>query len=137
MNIKSKAKYLLASVAVVVAGVASMSLPASAATVYCPNGEASSTSDLSGCPDYEGTSADDVNLMKTLNTIINVALGVIGFLAVVMIIVGGVMYTTSAGDAAKVTKAKNTIMYGIVGLVIALLAYAIVNFVLANIFNGD
>ena len=87
----------------------------------------------------EGTNGVDngqgLNLMEVLNLIINVALGVIGFIAVVMIIVGGVQYTTSAGDAAKVTKAKNTIMYGVVGLVIALLAFAIVNFVLNNIFN--
>ncbi len=75
------------------------------------------------------------DVMSTLNVIINVALGVIGFVAVVMIIFGGIQYTTSAGDAAKVTKAKNTILYGIVGLVIALLAFAIVNFVLVNIFN--
>ncbi len=75
------------------------------------------------------------SLMSTLSVIINVALGVIGFVAVVMIIFGGVQYTTSSGDAAKVTKAKNTILYGIVGLVIALLAFAIVNFILSNIFK--
>lgn len=75
------------------------------------------------------------DLMTVLTTIINVALGVIGFVAVVMIIMGGVQYTTSSGDAAKVTKAKNTILYGIVGLVVALLAFAIVNFVLGNIFK--
>lgn len=139
MKISSKVKYLLASMAVMVAGVASLAMPAKvlAATVYCPDGSKSSTSDLSGCGDEYDDNAKDVNLMGTLNTVINVALGVIGFLAVVMIIVGGVQYTTSAGDAAKVTKAKNTIMYGIIGLVIALLAYAIVNFVLANIFKAD
>ncbi len=75
-------------------------------------------------------------LMPVLHTALNVVLGVIGFIAVVMIIVGGVQYTTSAGDAAKVTKAKNTILYGVVGLVIALLAFAIVNFILSNIFNA-
>ena len=75
------------------------------------------------------------DLMSVLTTIINVALGVIGFVAVVMIIMGGVQYTTSSGDAAKVTKAKNTILYGIVGLVVALLAFAIVNFVLGNVFK--
>lgn len=75
------------------------------------------------------------DLMRTLNIVINVALGIIGFVAVVMIIFGGIQYTTSAGDATKVTKAKNTILYGIVGLVIALLAFAIVNFVLVNIFK--
>ncbi|MBQ6127287.1 hypothetical protein IJI69_01175 [Candidatus Saccharibacteria bacterium] len=77
------------------------------------------------------------DLMKVLQTIINVALGVIGFVAVVMIIMGGIQYTTSSGDAAKVTKAKNTILYGIVGLVIALLAFAIVNFVLTQVFNAS
>ena len=75
------------------------------------------------------------DLMSVLTTIINVALGVIGFVAVVMIIMGGVQYTTSSGDTAKVTKAKNTILYGIIGLVVALLAFAIVNFVLANVFK--
>ena len=80
-------------------------------------------------------SGQDTDLMKTLQTIINVALGIIGFIAVAMIIVGGVQYTTSAGDAARVTKAKNTILYGVVGLVIALLAFAIVNFVLTNVFK--
>ena len=50
-----------------------------------------------------------------------------------MVIIGGIQYTTSGGDSAAVTKAKNTILYGIVGLVIALLAYAIVNFVITRI----
>ena len=81
----------------------------------------------------DGNSTGD--LMTTVNTIINVALGVIGLVAVVMIIVGGLNYTTSAGDAAKVKKAKDTIMYGVIGLVVALLAFAIVNFVLTNIFQ--
>lgn len=79
---------------------------------------------------------DETNhdLMSTLKNIINVIIGVVGFLAVVMIILGGISYTTSAGDASKVKKAKDTIMYGIIGLVIALLAFAIVNFVLNNLF---
>ena len=77
------------------------------------------------------------DLMTILNIIINVALGIIGFVAVAMIILGGVQYATSAGDAAKVTKAKNTILYGVVGLIIALLAFAIVNFILSNIFGNQ
>ena len=62
-------------------------------------------------------------------------IGVIGFIAVIVIILGGVQYTTSAGDSGKVKKAKDTIMYGIIGLVIALLAYSIVNFVLTSLFK--
>lgn len=87
--------------------------------------------------DEAGTgSGQTTSLMDTLQTIINVALGLIGFVAVVMIIFGGFQYITSSGDAAKVTKAKNTIMYGVIGLVIALLAFAIVNFVLGNVFGN-
>ena len=73
--------------------------------------------------------------MKTLNIIIDVVLGVLGLLAVAIIIYGGFMYTTSAGDANKIKKAKDTIMYGVIGLVIALLAFAIVNFVVSSIFK--
>ena len=75
------------------------------------------------------------DLMTTLQIIINVALGVIVFVDVVMIIMGDVQYTTSSGETAKVTKAKNTILYGVIGLVIALLAFAIVNFILSNVFG--
>ena len=65
-----------------------------------------------------------------LNSIINIFLYMIGTLAVVMIIVGGIQYALSAGDTGKMTKAKNTIAWSVVGLVIAVLAYAIINFVL-------
>lgn len=75
------------------------------------------------------------NVMFYLNRVINVILGLIGFIAIVMIIIGGISYTTSQGDAAKTAKAKNTILFSIVGLVVALLAFAIVNFVLNNVFK--
>ena len=68
-----------------------------------------------------------------MKNIINGVLYVVGILAVVMVIIGGVKYTTSGGDSAAVTSAKNTILYGIIGLVIAILAYAIVNFVIGKL----
>lgn len=64
---------------------------------------------------------------------INTALFVIGALAVIMLIYGGIRYTISAGDSKQVEAAKNTILYAIIGIVIALLAGAIVNFVLTNL----
>jgi len=63
-------------------------------------------------------------------TVVNVLLFVIGAISVIMLIVGGIRYTVSAGDSGSVTAAKNTIMYAIIGLVIAFLAFAIVNWVL-------
>lgn len=83
---------------------------------------------------YSGGS--DNSLLATIGTIINVILGLVGLVAVAVMILGGFQYITSAGDTAKVTKAKNTILYGVVGLVIAVLAYAIVNFVLSTFLGA-
>lgn len=100
---------------------------------FCPNGN-TWTSSYTECKDEQGIKGQNDDLMGVLNTVINVVLGVIGFVAVAMIIMGGISFTTSQGDAAKTTKARNTILYGVVGLVIALLAFAIVNFVLNSVF---
>lgn len=66
------------------------------------------------------------------STITNVLLFIIGAISVIMLIIGGIRYTVSGGDASAVTAAKNTILYAIVGIIVALLAYAIVNFVVGS-----
>ena len=83
------------------------------------------------------TGNNTTNAMGTFQIIVNVIIGLVGLIAVVMIIIGGISFTTSQGDAGKVTKAKNTVLYGIIGLVVAILAFAIVNFVLTNVFSGN
>lgn len=65
--------------------------------------------------------------------IVNVALYIIGAVSVLMLIYGGIRYTMSGGESAAVTSAKNTILYAIIGIIVALLAFAIVNFVLENL----
>ncbi len=70
-------------------------------------------------------------------TVINVLLFLIGAISVIMIIYGGIRYVTSGGDQGAVTSAKNTILYAVVGLVVAILAYAIVNFVVGAFGVGD
>lgn len=67
------------------------------------------------------------------NRILETFTFVIGSLAVLMIIVGGVRYTVSGGDEKNVKAAKNTIIYAVVGLVVAILAYAIVHFVITQV----
>ena len=64
---------------------------------------------------------------------INIVLGVIGAVAVIVIIVGAVHYLTSQGDPNKIATGKKTIIGGVVGLVIVLLSFAIVNFVLNSL----
>ena len=69
------------------------------------------------------------NLGNVIQDVTNVLLFIIGAVAVIMIIIGGLKYVLSNGDSAQITSAKNTILYAVIGIVVALLAYAIVNFV--------
>ena len=77
------------------------------------------------------------NLEGNVISILNAVIGVLSFVCVVVIIIGGVNYMTSSGDAGKVKKAKDTILYGIIGLVVCVLAFAIVNFVISNILSNQ
>ncbi|MBP9985738.1 hypothetical protein KBE99_00075 [Candidatus Saccharibacteria bacterium] len=79
-----------------------------------------------------GTSTPtDANVV--IKNVTNIMFFIIGAVSVIMLIYGGIRYTTSGGNTNSVTAAKNTVIYSIVGLVISILAYAIVNFVVTNI----
>ena len=78
----------------------------------------------------------DNNLIDSVTGILNAIVAVLGIVAVIVIIIGGINYMTSSGDAGKVKKAKDTILYGVIGLIICALAFAIVNFVISNILAG-
>lgn len=69
-------------------------------------------------------------------TVTNVLLYLLGAISVIMIIIGGLRYVVSGGNSTNVTAAKNTILYAIVGIIIAILSYAIINFVLGT-FTGS
>lgn len=75
----------------------------------------------------------DVSLEVSVRNILSVVFTLVGVIAVVMIVVGGIYYIISQGNADKIQKAKGTILYGIVGLIVTLLAFAIVNFVLEGL----
>lgn len=74
---------------------------------------------------------EDVN--DAITNITNTMLFLLGAVAVISIIIGGFMYATAAGDAGKVKNAKNTILYSVIGLVVALLAWGIVSFTVTNV----
>ena len=73
---------------------------------------------------------------SVFTTIVNVLLFLIGAISVIMLIYGGIRYTISGGNSANVTAAKNTILYAIIGLIVAFLAFAIVNWVLGAVLNN-
>lgn len=85
----------------------------------------------------DGMPSDLVGVDGVFTQIVNIMLLIVGALSVIMLIWGGVRYIISGGDSKKVTDAKNTIMYAIIGLIIAILAYAIVKFVLSAIGTGE
>ena len=82
--------------------------------------------------DKAGGSGSTASIGDIIKTIVNVLLFILGAVAVIMIVIGGIRYTISQGDSSAITSAKNTILYAVIGLVVALLAYAIVNFVIAQ-----
>ena len=70
------------------------------------------------------------SLMSNGKMLINVFTSVMGFLAVAMIIYGGFMLLTAQGDPARIKRGKDVVLYSVIGLILVMLAYAIVNFVM-------
>ena len=113
---------------------ASLMKPVSAFT--CPEKtirENEPVSALSEC-NVEKTEGEK-SLMSNVNMLINVFTSVMGFLAVAMIIYGGFMLLTAQGDPARIKRGKDVVLYSVIGLILVMLAYAIVNFVMTNVTN--
>ena len=109
--------------------LASLVKPVSAFT--CPDKtvrEGESVSALSEC-NVEKTEGEK-SLMSNVSMLINVFASVMGFLAIGMIIYGGFMLLTAQGDPARIKRGKDVVLYSIIGLILVVLAYAIVNFVM-------
>lgn len=113
----------------IVLGVGAVLLPAVSVGAVNVDPLAASCKDN---PNSTVCKSSDDNVTDTITTVINVLLFIIGIISVIMIIVGGITYAVSAGDATAVGRAKNTILYAIVGLAVAFFAYAIVNWVVAR-----
>lgn len=114
--------------------LASLVKPVSAFT--CPDKtvrEGESVSALSEC-NVEKTEGEK-SLMSNVNMLINVFASVMGFLAVGMIIYGGFMLLTAQGDPARIKRGKDVVLYSVIGLILVMLAYAIINFVMNNVIN--
>jgi hypothetical protein len=69
----------------------------------------------------------------TVQTILNIVFVIVGAVAVMMVVIGGIKYASSQGDPQATAKAKGTIIYAIVGLVLAIFATAIVDFVFGRV----
>jgi cytochrome bd-type quinol oxidase subunit 2 len=123
----------LAALATLLAPGLAFTAPAFAVTDLQNNLCSGTNLDLTGTKTNCGTGAGATSSLNTLLTqIVNIFSAVVGVVAVVMIIVGGLRYITSGGDSGKVGTAKNTLIYAIIGLVVVALAQVIVHFVFAK-----
>ncbi len=134
-NIKKAVAGLLV-VPLAMLSVAAISVPASAApNSECPTNANDLTLDQ-GAKCAKGNS-QDASLTNVFQTVTNILLFLVGAVAVIMLVIGGLRYVTSNGDQNAVTGAKNTIMYAIIGIVVAFLAYAAVGFVTSQLTQNQ
>ena len=120
-----KWKQLVAAFAVII-GVGLVTVPASPVSAINVFDQCKSNGSSAVCK------AQGDSLSPMIKIVINTLLFVLGMIAVIMIVIGGIRYTTSNGDAGSVKSAKDTILYAVVGLIVAILSYAIVNFVVSR-----
>ncbi|MDQ3064758.1 MAG: pilin [bacterium] len=74
----------------------------------------------------------DSGIRGLVGSVINILSWIVGIAAVIMVIVGGLKYVLSSGDANGITSAKNTILYAVIGLVVASLAQVLVRYVIVG-----
>jgi len=118
-----KIKQIIIGIALLVGVSAAVLLPD---TTYAVNAveEACKIDPSSTICNSGGDSAGDI-----IRTVVNTLLFLLGIAAVIVIIISGLIYVTSGGDSNNVQKAKNMLLYAVIGLVVAISAYAIVIFV--------
>ncbi|MEX0749023.1 MAG: hypothetical protein WD467_02000 [Candidatus Saccharimonadales bacterium] len=78
----------------------------------------------------EGTASSLFEAGGVFQTVANILLLLLGAIAVIMLIIGGFRYVVSGGDSSAVEGAKNTILYAIIGIIVAFLSWAAVDFVI-------
>lgn len=90
-----------------------------------------------GVGDAGAANTGPSSVPEVVTNVINILLYIVGAASVIMLIVGGIRYIMSQGDQAAISAAKNTILYAIIGVIVAIIAYAVVNWVINDIFGAS
>lgn len=121
-------KKSIISIAIMICAVFGASVLSTASLSGSVSAQVSKGIDTATTSEMKGKSIDgDKGLIKT---VVNVLLWAVGILSVIMIIFSGFRYITSSGDASKTKSAQSTLIYSVVGLIVAIMAWAIVNMVI-------
>ena len=121
-------KKSIISIAIMTCAVFGASALSTASLSGSVSAQVSKGIDTATTSEMKGKSIDgDKGLIKT---VVNVLLWAVGILSVIMIIFSGFRYITSAGDTSKTKSAQSTLIYSVVGLIVAIMAWAIVHMVI-------
>lgn len=91
------------------------------------------TLDAAGKCVVKTSSGGNGDLGTAFKQVANTLIFVVGALSVIMVIIGGLRYVLSGGDSAGIKSAKDTVLYALIGVGVAIVAYAMVNFVITAI----
>ena len=134
-NISNQFINYLMAIFTVLAFAVPMMIPATSFAASCntitsqvQNGANAATNSTGACGSTDLTSG----IKNTAVVVVNILSVVVGVVAVIMIIYGGLRYVTSGGESGNVSSAKNTLLFAIVGLVIVALAQIIVRWVIGT-----
>lgn len=116
------------------AGSASADSSSGSSGICPPGSKNMGATNIAACNIDPAHKGDD--LISDTSKIINVVLGVLGVVAVAVVIYGGFLFLTAQGDPGKIKKGKDSITWGIIGLIIALLSWSIINFVLSSTMSA-
>ena len=116
------------------AGAANSSGSGGSSGICPPGSKNPGAANIAACNIDPAHNGDD--LINDTNKIINVVIGVLGVVAVAVVIYGGFLFLTAQGDPGKIKKGKDSITWGIIGLIIALLSWSIINFVLSTTMSA-
>ena len=82
----------------------------------------------------QNKSEGEAKVKSTIGNVTNLLLMAVGAISIIMIVVGGILFALSNGDSSKVAKARNTVLYAAIGLIVSLLAAAIVNLAFGRVW---
>ncbi len=122
-------KFLRIILPILICGILAVTAVANVSALTLQEGAEAARCD--GCP------TDLFGNTGVFKQVTNTILYIVGIIAVIMLIIGGIKYVVSGGDSKKVTDAKNTVLYAIIGLVVCFLSFAIINFVISALPSSD
>lgn len=124
-------KKSIISIAIMTCAVFGTSVLSTASLSGSVSAQVSKGIDTATTSEMQGKSIDGKDGL--IKTVVNILLWAVGILSVIMIIFSGFRYITSSGDTSKTKSAQSTLIYSVVGLIVAIMAWAIVNMVIKRL----